>query len=714
MKTTLVYRDSLKIERLENGVLKIEAQNEEDLYFGQGYGSAMDRGMQMILTRILAQGRAAELLQDNEDMLAIDIFFRKMNWKGNRQEQIAKLSPESTKKLKAWCEGVNAYFKKHKPFEIRMLRIPVDPWCMEDCLLFLRVISYISLQQTQAEVERLIVQLIQAKIPLEYLQELFPDPLLQGVSMELLEKVSISEKTIPDILPWKEGFHASNNWALSPSRTESGKPLLSNDPHLEGNRLPNVWQEFFLSCKERYAVGATIPGIPGILVGRNNHVAWGATYACMDSCDSWIEECKDKKYLKDGLWHDFQERTETIKRKKHPEYKVTFYENEHGILDGNPEKSGFYLSTLWSGANAGGDSLENLFQTLHIQNVSGMMEALGKGEFPFSWAIADSLGNIGYQMSGLLPKRAKGSSGLIPLDGRKSENDWQGFYAYTDIPRVYNPPCGYVISSNNNLNSLGKVPAINIPIDHYRILRIQELLEKTEKHSPATTKKMHYDTYSYQAKFYMEKLLPLLDESPSAQILKKWDYHYDPEEKAPWIWEKFYKALIKEVFFKIASEQKSFDFLLKKTSIFIVCYGQFDRVLLSDNSLWFQGKTREEIFKEVWTKEISPLKESEILPWKSQNHFSMVNIFFQGKLPKSLGFDYGDLALPGGRASISQGQVFEIGNRLCSYLPSLRFIVDLSNNYLESHILGGPSDRRFSKWYKSEISLWKDKIYKKI
>ncbi|NUM35707.1 MAG: penicillin acylase family protein [Candidatus Brocadiae bacterium] len=714
MKTTMVYRESLEVQRLESGVLEVKAQNEEDLYFGQGYGNAMDRGMQMILTRILAQGRATELLQDDEDMLGIDIFFRKMNWKGKVKEQIEKLSVETLKKLQAWCDGVNCYFKQHIPWEMRALRIPVDPWCPEDCLLFLRVISYISLQQTQAEMERVLVQLVQAQVPLEYLKELFPGSLLDGIPMDLIQKVTVSEKVIPDMIPWKEGFYSSNNWALSPFRTESGKALLSNDPHLEGNRFPNVWQEFSLRCKDRYAIGSTIPGLPGILVGRNNDVAWGATYACMDSCDSWIEECKEKKYFKDEKWHSFQERTEIIKRKKHPDHSITFYENEHGILDGNPQEEGFYLSTLWSGANAGAESFENLFKTLHIKNVSDMMEALGKGEFPFSWAIADAFGNIGYQMSGLLPKRHSGSSGLIPLDGRKSEMDWKGFYEYTELPRTYNPPCGYVISSNNDLNSLSQTPAINLPIDHYRILRIQELIEKKQKHSPTTTKELHYDTYSYQAKAYMEKLLPVLDDSPAAKILKEWNLCYDPEQKGPWVFEKFYKSLIREVFYKISPDKKALEFLLQKSSIFIVFYGQFDHILLQEKSLWFDGKSREEIFALVWKRDVSPFTESEILPWKAQNHFTMKNILFQGKIPKCFGFDYGDFALPGGRASIFQGQVFEIGNRLCSYLPSMRFIVDFSKDGLESHLLGGPSDRRFSKWYKSEIELWKNKIYKQL
>ena len=714
MKIKLSYRDVLEIQRLENGVLKVQAQNEEDMYFGQGYGSAMDRGMQMILTRILAQGRATEFLQDNEDMLAIDIFFRKMNWMGNIEDQLKKLSPPIVANIQAWCEGVNVCLKKHIPWEMRLLGIRVEPWHPKDCVLFLRVISYISLQQTQAEMERLLVQLIQAKVPLDYLKEIFPDPLLENIPMELLQKVSLQEKLVPHLLPWKEGFHASNNWALSPSRTVSGKTLLSNDPHLEGNRFPNVWQEFSLHCKDRYMIGATIPGLPGVLVGRNNDVAWGATYACMDSCDSWIEECKDKKYFKDGEWRSFKERKEVIKRKKHPDYHITFYENEHGVLDGNPEKAGFYLSTLWSGANAGGDSLENFCKILYVQKTSDMMEYLGKGEFPFSWAIADSSGNIGYQMSGLLPKRASGSSGLIPLDGRKKENDWQGFYSYTDLPRVYNPECGYVASSNNDLNSLAKIPASNLPIDSYRILRIRELLEKTPKHSPSTIKEIHYDTYSYQARLYMEKLLPLLDQSPTAQILRGWDYRYDPEQKAPWIFEKFYKALLKEVFGKISPEEKAFDFLKQKTSIFIVFAGQFDRILLSEKSLWFQDKTRDEIFTQVWQREIAPIPEAKILPWKAQNHFRMTNIFFQGMLPKFLGFDSAEMPLPGGRATIFQGQVFEIGNRLCTYLPSLRFIVDMSTPGLESHLLGGPSDRRFSKWYKSEIALWKNKIYKKF
>ena len=718
MDTKLTYRDKLAIHRLDNGVLQIQANNDADLYFGQGYAQARDRGMQMILTRILGQGRGTELLRDDDQLLGIDCFFRRMNWQDHVAEQLEQLSPATRDNLQAWCAGINHSFSQKQPWEIRLLGIQIEPWAPEHCLLFLRMMSYIGMQQLQGDIERFIVQMVQADIPDTALEELFPGQ-LTGIDRQLLQQVRLSEKLVPDSVTWLpmlSAFTASNNWVINGKRSANGQAMLANDPHLEGNRLPNVWQEYYLQCGERYLLGAGMPGVPGVLIGRNNDVAWGVTYSFMDTIDSWVERCQDGKYWQDGQWHDFRQRREIIKRKKHPPQTLFFYENHHGILDGDPAQPGHYLATRWSCAQAGSAALEMVFDLLHLTSAASLCQTVAKIEFSFNWVSADNQGNIGYQMSGLLPKRREGASGLFPLDGTDSNNDWRGFHDGIDLPRVCNPDCGYILTANNDLNHYGKYPASNIPSGYYRSKRIESLLESKDKITLEDFMNWQHDVYSLQARSYLEVLLPLLDDSPAARILKKWDLCYSLDSQGAWLFERFYRQLIRDVFSRNANDGQAtvMDFLLDETHLVGIFYSNFDKVLLSPSSLWFAGRSREEIFAQVWQQQIAPLLPQQIRYWGEVNRMKLVHILFNGKLPQFLGFDYGPIAVAGGPATISQGFIFRHAGRMTSAVPSLRMVVDMGQPGIKTQLLGGPSDRRFSRWYRSGITAWQTREYKDL
>ena len=164
---------------------------------------------------------------------------------------------------------------------------------------------------------------------------------------------------------------ASNNWVVAGSKTASGKPILANDPHLEVNRLPNVWCEMVLQCGDRWMMGGTMPGLPGVLVGRNPDLAWGATYAFVDTIDSWVEKCSDGKYYRAGSdgdsdrWLQFEKREELILRKKKAAVSHVFYENELGTLEGDPFSNEHCLVTRWAAADSGAASLQAVFDLWH-------------------------------------------------------------------------------------------------------------------------------------------------------------------------------------------------------------------------------------------------------------------------------------------------------------------------------------------------------------
>ena len=702
-----------KIWRDKNGVAHVEAEMLEDLFWGQGYAQATDRGMQMILMRILGQGRAAELLDGSDETLAMDTFFRRMNWGGNTADQVAALTTESRAWMAAYVEGINARFQEKTPWEFKLIGCPVEPWQMEDTIMMTRMLGYLTLSQSQAEIERLVVEMIQAGVDTPHLEALFPG-LLKDLDLDLLARVKLHERIVPPSQLWNIAvprMMASNNWVVAGSKTASGRPILSNDPHLEVNRLPNVWQEMSLRVGDRYMMGGAMPGFPGILSGRNPDVAWGVTYAFMDTIDSWIEDCRGGKYRRGkDEWKPFRKRTETVCRKKQTPVKMLFFENDHGVLDGDPFIPGHYLATRWSAARSGAESINMILNMWSVRTVEEAMDTMGRAEADWSFVFADTAGDIGFQMSGLLPKRREGISGLIPLPGWEPENDWQGYYSHGDLPRAFNPEQGFFTTANHDLNAWGKVTAINMPMGPYRAERIASLLEERQDLTEEDMFAMHFDVYSTHAQQFMDILRPLLPDTSQGEILRNWDLCYDRDSRGAYLFEAFYADLLREVFGKNGVGQAVFDHLVQETGTFIDFYLNFDRVLLSETSPWFGGDSRESLYRKVAGNALA----TEPRPWGETRRVHFRHMLFGEKLPAFLGFDRGPVTGIGGRATIHQGQIYRSGGRETTFFPSFRIVTDMAGDHCRTNLAGGPSDRRFSKWYVSDLENWLNGTYKTL
>lgn len=705
-------RENVKITRNKSGVPRIKANTIEDCLYGLGYVHAVDRGMQMLFMRILGRGRLSELLDSSDTSLAIDTFFRKMNWFGRTNKPISEVDKDKKIWLKSYCAGVNDGFAKTYPFEMKLLGVPKEPWLIEDCVLISRMIGYLTLAQSQGEVERLFIEMVQAGVSQKHLEELFPG-ILSEANYDWIKKITLEERIVPPEILWEIGapkMMASNNWVIGGSLTKSGKPILSNDPHLEINRLPSVWGEVILATKNWYAMGGSMPGVPGILTGRTKDLSFGVTYAFVDSYDSWIEQCKDGKYLKEGKYISFVQRKEIIKRKKKKSEEITFYENEHGTLSGNPFKEGVYLTSLWSGVDSGGVTVNSILSLLTIQNTKEAMEAVSKVETAWNFVIADSSGNIGYQMTGKVPKRRKGVSGFVPLCGWEKKNDWNGFENPSDMPKSYNPKEGFFVTANNNLNQFGKIKPLNMPMGSYRADRITSLIRSIKNISVEDVCKMHYDVYSMEAELFMKVLKPLLPDTEQGNILKDWDFQYDTSSKGAYLFEVFYKSLFREVFGDKNLGGNLISYLQNETGVFVDFYDKFVNILLSGKSIWFGSESRDEIFKRVAEKSL----QTPVKTWGSVQELTLTHILFGGKLPRFLGFDFGPIQIPGGRATISQGQIYRSAGRTTSFAASIRIVSDMSTDVCLTNMPGGPSDRRFSKWYKSDIKNWIEGKYKTL
>ncbi len=707
--------ETVSLRRDAHGVPHIDAESEAGAYFGLGWCHANDRLVQMMLVRLVARGEASEKLKGTDELIAIDTFMRRINLRDDAEAQVAALDPEARRLVDAYAAGVNRYLHEERlPFELKLVGYRPAPWTPADTLLTVKIMGYVGLAQAQEAMERFLIQMVQHDTPLEKLQELFPGH-LEGMDTGLIKRVKLETPLVPATVAWANPLpriSASNNWAVSGAKSASGKPIYCSDPHLEVNRLPAVWYEQVMRHGDHWIIGNSIPGVPGVLYGRTADLAWGFTYGFMDMIDFFIEDCRDGKYRRGDEWKAFDIREETIRPKGKPPVTLQIHENEHGFLEGDPGEEGLYLVMDWAGSrDSGAAAMNNLFRIPRARSVREAMGFAARIDIPpLNFIFADSSGNIGYQMSGKMPRRRPGWSGLYPVPAWDEAWAWKGFEDPGDLPADFNPACGYLSSANNDFNHLGKVKPINLPMGSYRYDRINELLAQREKVDAEYMKKMHYDLHSKHAELFMPIIRPLLPDTEAGRLLDRWDLRYTEDSKAAYLFERIYSELLRDVFGDGQWGEEVFDHVDRETGLFVDYYANFDRVLLQERSAWFNGRTREEVFARAVERALA----GPVRTWGETRLFTMTNIFFGGKLPKFLGFDRGPFPLMGCRATIPQGGIYKNAGILTTFHPSYRMIADLATDVLQTNLAGGPSGRRFSRWYASDIENWRHGRYKTL
>ncbi len=314
-------------------------------------------------------------------------------------------------------------------------------------------------------------------------------------------------------------------------------------------------------------------------------------------------------------------------------------------------------------------------------------------------------------MSGKMPRRPQGISGLVPLPGWNPANDWQGFELPENLPRALNPAEGFVVTANEDLNHLGRVRPLNLPMSADRAQRIRSRLAEMSGITVQQMQELQYDLYSVKAEQFMAILRPLVQEVPehteSTRLLAKWDLTYASDSCGASLFERFYHELIHEVFGGLGPDV--LDQLLTETCLFYDFYGHFDRILLAERSAWFTGRSREEVYRKALGKALA----AESQPYGRGRKLRMRHLLFGGRLPIAFGFDR-VIELRGCRSTVHQGQIFRSGGRETSLGPSLHLVTDMSTDSMHTTLPGGPSDRRFSRWYVSGLRDWLKGRYKKL
>jgi hypothetical protein len=305
------------IHRNEHGIPVVEAETRSGLYFGQGWIQAHDRQIQTLLMKAIFTGRMSELLGANDTFIAIDTYMRRYGFALDADAEWAKLPEPCRAGLQAHADGINARLHGRRlVWELRVAGLAREDWTFKDTLAIGRGFGFAGLADGQGMLEKWLMQVLCGGTTLPQLRELFPSICDPDFS-ELYRQVTLVGEMIPAsvrelrAIPSPRG---SNNWVLAPSRSASGAALAASDPHLDVNRMPAIWQEIVLCDPDVAFVGVGLPGAPGALVGRTQHLSWSPTYSCIDSIDLRIEECHGGRYRRGDGWRDFDKRVDVLKQ----------------------------------------------------------------------------------------------------------------------------------------------------------------------------------------------------------------------------------------------------------------------------------------------------------------------------------------------------------------------------------------------------------------
>jgi len=714
----------ISVNRDEHGVPHVSASSWHDALYGLGYMHGLDRGTQLLFGRSVASGTAAGEIANSPELLETDRFLRKIGLYQTLNEEVSSLSQDIQEQLTNYSDGVNdGLAGLGRSLPMWATGFEAGPWDSQSVILVGQLLSFGGLATSQLQNERLLVELIHAGINEEGLRELF-EPLLDAVDFDLLQKVKIANKLSDEameVLTDLPRIAGSNAWAVSPRRSATGSALLCSDPHLEINRLPAIWYEAVLQWNDSYVMGATLPGCPLFAVARTNRLAWGVTYMKGDTIDYFIEDCRAGgatgwQYRRGEDWHDFELRKESMGRKGAEAQTMIVYENPQGIIEGDLDSlgEGLHLAISWSGNYTGsGRAIATWLDVIACKSTRDGMNVVRQCTQPtLVWVFADREGHIGMQSCGRFPRRGGGYSGLTPIPAWDTCNHWQGWLPQELLPRLYDPPCGYVATANEEMNPAEGPLLVTQHLSDYRKRRIDERLAALDSATVADMQELQYDVVSVQARQMLEIFLPHIPDSEIKERLSAWDYSYQPNSEEATLFQRLYRNVIVEVF---GHEQgigwRRILYLCSRSGFSLMVLTAADRLLSREKSLWWKSRGKHELIRRAAAR----LSEESSVSWSQINSFHFTDRFFGGhQVGRLLGFDSRRYPMPGCHATPFQGHVLQTATRESTFAPSYHFVCDLGTDEAWTNLPGGPSENRFSRYYNIDVARWNAGQYKPI
>ncbi|GAB4212267.1 MAG: penicillin acylase family protein [Roseiflexaceae bacterium] len=566
----------VEVLRDASGIPHIRGASEEDALMGLGYVHAQDRLWQMEFQRRIGNGRLSEVLGTTTRQT--DIFLRTLGPHRAAARAWSTARPEERRAIEAYVRGINAFISTHHgrelPVEFTILGFEPEPWRPEDVIVWIKMMSW-NLGGNWSD-ELLRAKLI-AKIGPDKAAELLPaaaadDPLIlppdsasagPGPQPVAAPAPPVGERTSAGLLAVDQaireglglGGHliGSNNWVIGGARSASGKPILANDPHL-GAQIPSIWYLAHLSGGAIDAIGATLPGLPGIVIGHNGRIAWGVTNTGPDVQDLFIERINGDTVEYQGRQEPLTVLTETLKVKGEPDTALRVRVTRHGPLISDAIKdSDQALAFRWTALDDQDHTLAAFLAINRARNWQEFTAALSSYHAPMqNFVYADVDGNIGYYAPGALPIRAKGD-GRVPVPGWTGEYDWSGYVPFEQLPHSYNPEQGFIVSANNRVAPDSYPYLIGSSFAApYRALRITELVKAKPLNTLDDVAAMQADVRSAHAAL----LLPLLLQATPAdarstralELLRGWDGTMRGDSAAAAVYQAWYAHLPQHVF----------------------------------------------------------------------------------------------------------------------------------------------------------------------
>lgn len=709
---------TVELSRAEGGVGRVGARDEEALARGLGFLHAHDRMLQMEMVRLAGEGRLSECLEPSAEALDVDLFVRRLGFAAKAKEQASRLTGAALSIASAYAEGVNARLARGFPWELRLLGHRPAPWHVADSVMTLSLMSFVGLLQARLDAQRFVVEALAAGAGAGKLARLF-SPWLDGATperLDLLRRVRVERPTVPGGFPFPPGLPAlagSNNWVVAGRHTASGFPLAASDPHLEVNRLPAIWYEVVAELPSDFRIGVTVPGLPGLVMGRSRNVSATFTYGFMDSADLFLEEVRDGRVRREGGWAPLARRTETIRRKKADPVVLTVHESDAGTLETAPgndgPEDGLYLASAVAPLSHGAqESLEALVALWSAADLDAARSAASRVSVSCNWLLADRSGRIGYQQSGLLPLRP---AGLLPLPAWEPGSSWRGLADPAALDHREDPAEGFLVSANDDRNPAGGPVAVTLSMGPDRAERISGLLRTALSCGrplvPEDLAAIQRDLLSPQAGRLVPLLLPHVPDAPAGRLLRAWDLRYAADSLGATLFERVYLALLESVFGERLLGVDAFRRLFRETLLLAFFYRRFDDVLVSEEGEeWFGEGGRTALLSRVVPAALD-VDPADLLPWGETRPLVMRHLLLGGRLPRWLGFDRGPFPFEGGRATVAQGQALTLGGRPSVIAPSWRYVTDMGEDEATTALAGGPSDRRFSRRYAAGLDLWR-------
>ena len=607
-------RARVEIIRDIDDIPHIRASDEADALFGLGYVHAQERLWQMEFQRRVAQGRLSEVV--GPEGLPADRFLRTIGLMRAAREAWPKIDGRSRALIEAYVAGINAFLADHHggglPVEFLLMRTSPDPWTGEDVVAWQKMMA---LQLSANWKDELLRVQLAARLGDEGASLLMPaytpgGPVIlppDAVLRSQPQGVGGTGTTAPpgvvagaaadiaaladivatlDVAPPLEG--GSNNWAVSGSRSITGKPLLANDPHLAG-QAPAVWYLAHVTGGALDVIGATLPGVPGVLIGRNQRIGWGITALLGDVQDLYIEKLNTRDQAEyNGTLEPIRIVQETIKVRGGADVPLRVRITRHGpVVSDVLERPQSALAFRWTGLDPEDATAECFMRVNLAGSWPQFIEALRRMHVPLlNFVYADVDGHIGYYGPGAFPVRAAGD-GTRPVPGWTSEFEWRGYLHEDEWPSAYNPSRGYVVSANN------KVAPDSFPFTlgssweaPYRAARIVEMIEHTSNLAVEDMTRMQRDVRSAQVNVVLPFLLkarpldtPVRD---AMDFLRGWDGTLDGDSPQAALYEAWYAETVRGLFEDDLGADLAADYTARRS----LAAKAVDNLIQSGDSTW--------------------------------------------------------------------------------------------------------------------------------